>query len=333
VALTGKQKAAMLLMSLDAVTAAELLKGVDARVVQDLAVEVAYLDAAGYRNSKQGLELALQFCDTLRSSRQLRIKDFLNQVLKSTVGSEKAEQIQAQIRSSLQKRDPFIPIRSSEPQALAAVLEDEHPQTIAVILSELPAKKSSQVLGFLDKKTRLSTISRMANAGTVNSQTKIKIAQIACKRLETGSAVNKNNFTRAETEQPLRKVAVILRNLGKELRDGLLGAIEEKDSTAGKIIADLMLVWEDIPQVEDSQLRNVLREIEAKKLATALVGADEAINQKIRSNISRRVADTIDEETSLMPIPSKGDIEHAREEIVDFLRKVNEKGKLAFIKE
>lgn len=332
-ALTGKQKAAMLLMSLDAVTAAELLKGVDAKMVQDLAAEVAYLDAAGYRNSKQGLELALQFCDVLRGGQEFRVRDFLNQVLKSTVGSEKAEQIQTQIRSSLQKRDPFIPIRSSNPQTLAAVLGDEHPQTIAVILSELPPKKSSQVLGFLDKKTRLGIISRMASAETVNSETKIRIAQIACKRLETISVVNKNNFTRTEPEQPLRKVAVILRNLGKELRDGLLGAIQEKDSTTSKIIANLMLVWEDIPQLEDSYLQNVLREIEAKKMATALVGASEAINQKIRSNISKRVADMIDEETSLMPIPKKGDIEHAREEIVSFLRKMNEKGKLAFIKE
>ena len=145
--LNGKQKAAMLLMSLDAVSAAELLKGVDSEVVQELAVELVYLDAAGLRDSKQSAEVAHQFCNLLQPKTGFHLKSFLDTMLKSTVGNEKAEQIQTQIENLLQKRDPFISIRSADSQTLASVLGDEHPQAAAVVLSELPVRKSSEVLG------------------------------------------------------------------------------------------------------------------------------------------------------------------------------------------
>ena len=131
-ALTGKQKAAMLLMSLDAATAAELVRGLDAEVVQELVVELAYLDAAGFRSNKQSAEIARQFCNSLESRKEgFHLNRFLNEVLKSTVGNEKAEHIQTQIQDLLHKRDPFISIRSVDPQTIASILESEHPQAAA----------------------------------------------------------------------------------------------------------------------------------------------------------------------------------------------------------
>ena len=331
-ALTGKQKAAMLLMSLDVATASELLKGVDSRVVQDLAVEVAYLDAAGYRNSRESIELAREFCSSLQTSESFHLKNFLKEMLRSTVGGEKAEQIQNQIQHLLQKRDPFMSVRSADSQTIASILEGEHPQAAAVVLSELPAKKSSEVIGLLGEGIRLSAISRMTSANAVTTEAKARIAEMVRRRLEAVVASSEEGGA-VRPEQSLRKVAVILRNLGKELRDGLLGAIRDKDGEAGKMVANLMIVWDDIPQVADRSLQEALRGIDAKKLAMALVKADEAIVQKIRSNISERAAATLDEEASLMSAPRKEDIEAAREEIVQVLREINEKGELAFVEE
>src|SRR3972149_4615088 len=107
--LTGKQKAAMLLLSLDAATASELLKDINPDTVRELAVELAYLDASGYSNSGQSLEYAREFCSSLRKKKEFKIKDFLKEMLNNTIGEEKAEQIQAQIQNLLQQRDPFIP--------------------------------------------------------------------------------------------------------------------------------------------------------------------------------------------------------------------------------
>ncbi len=332
-ALTGKQKAAMLLMSLDIATATEMLKGLDQGVVQELAVELTYLDAAGFRSSKQSAEVARHFCNCLLKSPPFHLRSFLREMLKNTVGDEKAAQIQTQLQGLLQQRDPFISIRSADMHILAAVLENEHPQAVAVVLSELSAKASSEIIGLLGEGIRLSAISRMTSVDSVTAEAKARIAEMIHKRIESISANQKDAGAQARPEQSLRKIAVILRNLGKELRDGLLGAIQEKNSQMGEQVTSLMIVWEDIPQISDRSLQEALRGIDERSLALALHKSDEAAIQKIKSNISERAAAMVDEEASLMSTPKKEDVKGAREKIIGALREKNSKGELAFIDE
>lgn len=332
-ALTGKQKAAMLLMSLDIATATELLKGLDPKMVQDLAVELSYLDAAGYHRSTQNVEVARQFCNSLQKGPAFHLKSFLKEMLKNTVGDEKAVEIQTQIQNLLRQRDPFIATRSADSQTLATVLENEHPQAVAVVLSEMPAKTSSEILGLLGEGIRLSAISRMTQIETVTVEAKARIAEIVTKRLEAVTAGRKGAGLQARPEQSLRKVAVILRNLGKELRDGLLGAIQEKDNQMSQQVTNLMIVWQDITQIADRSLQGAIRGIDERTLALALHKADEAIIRKIKSNISERAAAMVDEEASLMSAPKKDDVNQAREKIVGVLREMNNKGELTFIEE
>ncbi len=328
--LKGKQKAAMLLMSLDAPTAGELLKGMDQQMVQDLALELAYLDASGYRESKESVELAKDFCNYLRGGDTFQFKMFLDEMLKNAVGNENAQQIQKEISNLLRRRDPFMSIRTVDPKVLAKALENEHPQAIGVVLTELDARKSSEVLSILAEGVRLSVINRMTNRETVSIEAKLRIAKMVNDRLKAQTGVAAVTAQPA-AEESLRKVAVILRNLGKELRDGLLGAIKEKDSGAADKVAELMIIWEDIPLVADRSLQQGLRGIDARKLALALHNADAAIKQKIRSNISERAGAMVDEETSLMQAPKKEEIAAAREEIVKILREMNIKGELMFV--
>ena len=327
--LTGKQKAAMLLMSLDASTAAELLKGVDPETIQELAVEATYLDVSGFRTPLQSTHVARQFYLSLEQKQGFQLKDFLNAMLKSTVGQEKAERIQNQIQELLQRRDPFIPIRQADTKVLASVLVKEHPQAIAVVLSELSAKKSSEIMGLLSEDARLNVVTRMTGGQLVASEARARIAQMVCRQLETPAAQS----TTGGQDQSMRKVAVMLRNLEKEIRDGLVSNIIQKDSQAGSKVVELMVIWEDILEVTDRSLQQALREIDSQKLAMALVNAEEAVVTKIKSNISERAAAAIDEETSLMSSPSKGDIEEARNDVVSVLRELNEKGELAFVEE
>jgi len=329
VVLSGKQKAAMLLMSLDAPTAAELLKGVDAATVQELAVEVAYLDVSGMGHTPQSTEVARQFYLSLDTGRKFDIQDFLGTMLKSAVGQEKAERIQTQIQDLLQKRDPFITIRSANSRALADILAKEHPQAIAVVLSELPPKKSSEILCLLEETIRLKAVTRMTSAEFLAPEAKQRIAQIVCGHLEAQAAAP----AAQKQDQSSRKVAVMLRNLSKEIRDGLMAGITKKDPDVGQTIADLMLLWEDILEIADRSLQQVLRDIDAQKLALAMIGADEAIVKKIKFNISERAAATIEEETSLMSAPKKADIEQARQNIAAVLRELNQKGELNFNEE
>ena len=331
--LTGKQKAAMLLMSLDAATAAELVKGLDAEVVQELAVELAYLDNADLKSSRKSTKIVRQFHRSLKVRETFQFNGFLDEVLKSTVGQEKAGQIQAQIQEVLCNRDPFISIRSVDPQTLALVLAYEHPQTTAVVLSELPAKKMMEVLNFLDGGARVSVAGRMSSCKKMTAEAKALIAEAVCERLEAITAGGADKVLPSWSEQSLRKVAVIVRDLGKEIRDGLLNAILGKDRRAGEMVAELMIIWADIPHVTGRSLQKVLRGVDANKLALALHEADEAIIQKIRSNLSERAVAALDEEASLISAPGNEDIEDARGRIVRVLREMNEKSELVFMKD
>ncbi len=331
-ALTGKQKAAMLLMSLDAATAAEMVKGLDAEVARELAVELAYLDNADFKSSRKSAKIVRQFHRSLKVRETFQLNGFLDEVLKSTVGQEKAGQIQAQIQEVLCNRDPFISIRSADPQTLALVLAYEHPQTIAVVLSELPAKKMMEVLNFLDGGARVSVAGRMSSCKKMTAEAKALIAEAVCERLEAITAGGADKLLPSWSEQSLRKIAVIVRDLGKEIRDGLLSAIHGKDRRAGEMVEELMIIWVDIPHVTDRSLQKVLRGVDANKLALALHEADEAIIQKIRSNLSKRAVAALDEEASLISAPGNEDIEDARGQIVRVLREMNEKGELVFMK-
>ena len=334
--LTRKQKAALLLTSLDVGTVGELLKGVDPKTVQELAVELGYLDAAGHRNARQTAEVARQFYSSLQKQSEagFHFKNFLREMLKNTVGEDKTKQIQQEIQDVLQKRDPFMAIRSADIQSLSAVLETEHPQAVAVVLSELPPKKGSELLGRLPEGVRVSAISRMTMLGSVTAEAKARIAQMVGQRLTTiGSGPQAAGATQAAPEQSLRKVAVIVRNLEKEVRDGVLDAILQKDKDASEKIMNLMVIWEDLPQVADRSLQQALRGINEQQLALALHEAAEDTTRKIRSNISERAGTMIDEEISLMAAPKKEDVRQAREKIVAALRELSRKGELTFTEE
>jgi flagellar motor switch protein FliG len=334
VPLTGKQRAALLLASLDAATAAEILKGVDPRVVQELAVELSYLDAAGLRNTKQTADVARQFCQSLRDKSAFHFKSFLRDMLRHTVGEEQAKRIQQEIQDLLQKRDPFMAIRAVDLQTLASVLETEHPQAVAVVLSELPPKKSSEVLGALGEGVRVSAISRMTSIGGMTGEAKARIAEMVGKRIEAlGAARDAGTALQTRPEQSLRKVAVIVRNLDKEIRDGVLEAIRQKDSEACEKVANLMILWEDVLLVRDRSLQQALRSLDERQLALALQEAPEEFKRKVKANISERAATLVDEETSLMSSPKKEDIRQAREKIVAALRELNQKGEMSFEEE
>jgi flagellar motor switch protein FliG len=262
--------------------------------------------------------------------------------LKSTVGDEKTEQIQTGIQELLYKDDPFISIRSADSKTVATILENEHPQTAAVVLSELPVEKNSEVLSFLDWGIRVSVVNRMSSCGVMSAEAKTRIAEVVCRRLEAIAAPvlsceSKNGGPGgplpAQSEPSLRKLAVVLRNLGKEIRDGLLGAIQGKNRQAGEMVADLMIVWEDIPQIADRSLKEALRRIDVSKVGLALVKADDRFFRKIKSNISEPMAVMLEEEAIFMSAYKKKDVEEAREEIVRVLREMNERGELAFIEE
>jgi flagellar motor switch protein FliG len=331
--LSKKQKAAMMLMSLDPTTASELLRDINPELVRELAVELAYLDASGTASIDQSAEYAKEFCQAIGVKEKFKLKTFLKETLNKTVGTEKSEKIQGEIQSLLQQRDPFIPIKNSNAQTIAMTMQNEHPQAIAVVLSELNPKKSSDVLKILDESLQQNVVARMTAGERISLEAKNRIAEMICEKLASLQSSDTPAAAAMHPEQSLRKVAVILRNLNQDLRDGLLKAIKDKDPDAEEKVLKLMIIWEDIPLITDRSLQIILRDIEANKLALALTKAEDVIINKIKSNISERAAQSLDEEAALMSAPTKEDIKEAREKVLDILRNRNESGELAFIEE
>jgi len=325
-AFSGKQKAALLLMSLDTVTAVELLRGLAADDVREIAMELARFDASEQRDVKEQARVAREFCSSLLQTQAQRfnVKTFLNEMLSNVLDKNRAEEIQNEIRKTIEKKDFFIDIRAANTDELVLTLEGEHPQTIAVVLSELAPKKSQEVLSLLNDESRLKAVCKMINPEVVGSGVKQRIASSITKKLKS----LKGETLVEKPEQTLRKLAIVLSGLEKELRDQLLAEIGKNDEETAGTVRRLMITWEDITSVADRSLQEALRTVHSNKLAIALYGADEDIVQKIRSNISERAVAMLDEETSLMQEPLEKEILDAREEVVKPLREANEEGTL-----
>ncbi|MHC4770520.1 MAG: FliG C-terminal domain-containing protein [Planctomycetota bacterium] len=334
--LTGIQKAALLLTTLDTATATDLLKGQSQQVVQKIAMELSELDLKGQTNGDQASEVTRQFYTELTrpQSGELHIKRFVSSLLQDSAGKEKATELQNKMQQAVIQRDPYVIIADAAPMHLASVLQNESPQAIAIVLSEIPPKLGTEVLSRLDEQKAQMTVWRMAQPTTVSRQTVLRIGETIHKRLSEMQSQQAGQTPEEDTSTAnLRKIALVLGGLNKEKRDALLKTIEGKDDEAANRVRALMVTWEDIPKIEDKSLQEILRQIEASVLAKALQGSDAIIAEKINRNISERMKEMIEEEVSLMGTPKKKDILEAREEMVQPLRDANKSGELEFIEE
>ena len=325
-AFSGKQKAAILLMSLDTLTAAELLKGLDPEEIQDLAIELAKIEASEQRDVREHAKVAREFFNSLQKEQNQRfsIKTFLNEMLVNILDNDKVEKIQSEIKKATEQKDLFVDIRMAGTDELVLALEGEHPQSIAVVLSELAPKKSQEVLALLNEEARLKAVCKMTNPEQMGSGVRQRIASTISDRLKSF----KGETLVERPEQTLRKLAIMLSGLEKDLRDQLLGEIGKNDEETAAMVRNLMITWEDITSVADRSLQEALRAVDSGKLAVALYGADEEILEKIRSNMSERAVAKLDEEISLMQEPLQKEILDSREEVVKPLREANEEGTL-----
>ncbi|MBS3734248.1 MAG: hypothetical protein KGY99_04905 [Phycisphaerae bacterium] len=325
--LTPTRKAALLLMNLDASTAAELLGSADADKVAEIAAEVAYLKASGH--TPQGAdEPVREFYGLLEQSDAGGGSSgmFVEQMLERALGAGQGRQTMQRVRELVEAKDPFLPIRSASVEDLTEALSGETPQAVAVVLGELPQKTSGKLLGALTEDVRAAAIRTLASGAPVSAETKVRVASVMRRRLEARQAGGEP----ATGDARLRQVAVLLRGLGNELRNSMLESIREQNAETASGVERMMVVWEDLPVIADRSMQEALREIEARQLALALSDAEEAVREKIRSNMSERGAAMLDEEASLLSSPGDEDIQAGREAVLSTLRDMSSKGSLNF---
>jgi len=328
----GAKKAALLLMSLDSSSAAELLRNAPKTVVTEIATEMAHLEAAGTPAKSERVEPTKEFFTLLSGRRDDNGgRAALPALLEKAVGADQAGEILQSARQAVQERDPFLTIRSADLEDLSRVLQGESGQVAALVLAELTPAKASKLLGMLEERVRGEAVRGMTSGEGAAESIRRRVAVRLTERLASQFGGGEAGST--EQTAKLRKVAMLLRGLEATAREALLNAIDAADEEAGKAVRDLMIVWDDVAEVADISLQNILRLVDAQNLALALYEADPVIAEKIDKNISERARSLVEEETSLMSSPKREEITKARDEILAAMRELNATGQLEFEEE
>lgn len=314
--LTPKQKAAILLMSLDVDTAAKVFKQLSLEEVEQIALEITNLQDLPQNIVDQVLEEFYHLM-TAQSFMLEGGLEYAQQILEKSYGYEKAKEIVEKIRILTSVRG-FSILKKADPQQLANFLAKEHPQTIALILSHLPPDLVAEVLAEFNEQLRIDTVLRIAKLGKVSPQLLQEVEHVVDQIAEQTLAQN------LATAGGAQLVANILNKSNTTIAKSLLEHIEEKDYGLALEIKRLMFLFEDIVTLDDRSIQRVLREVDKRDLALALKVADEKVKQKIFKNMSERAAAVVKEELEFMGPVKLKEVEAAQMRIVDIIKRLEE---------
>lgn len=314
--LTPKQKAAILLMSLDVDTAAKVFKQLSLEEVEQIALEITNLQDLPQNIVDQVLEEFYHLM-TAQSFMLEGGLEYAQQILEKSYGYEKAKEIVEKIRVLTSVRG-FSILKKADPQQLANFLAKEHPQTIALILSHLPPDLVAEVLAEFNEQLRIDTVLRIAKLGKVSPQLLQEVEHVVDQIAEQTLAQN------LATAGGAQLVANILNKSNTTIAKSLLEHIEEKDYGLALEIKRLMFLFEDIVTLDDRSIQRVLRDVDKRDLALALKVADEKVKQKIFKNMSERAAAVVKEELEFMGPVKLKEVEAAQMRIVDIIKRLEE---------
>lgn len=330
-AVSGARKAAMLLMSLDPSTGAQLLRSARPDAIAEIAAEVQYL-RENREARDEAVDSIVEFFQMLVG--RTRSGGFVQRLLDAAVGESESPKLMAEVQQRMRRRDPFVEIRRAEPAALAEALASESGRVVAIVLAELPPEGSAAVLELLPAEKRPAVVQSMTTGQPVSSEARLRVAEVVQSRLAADGDEDQPAAPKpaggGQDDPRLRRSALVLRRIDADARQELLDGLAARDAEIAQAIVRMMVLWEDVPEVADRSLQEGLRGIGAGELALALTDADERTAGKIRNNVSERLRATIAEEASLISSPKPADIEQAREQILDSLRELNGAGELQF---
>lgn len=314
--LTGRQKAALLLMALDVETAAQVFKGLRQQDVEQVSLEIAALESVPKELTAKVIEEFYQ----LVIGREYILSggvDYARQLLERSMGPEKAREMLEKIKMLSTVRG-FDILKKADPQQLASFLSKEHPQTIALLLSHLPPDRSAEVLEQFPDDLRTDVVMRIATLGKVSPAIVQQIEQVVDQIAEQTLSQN------LATAGGAQIVASILNLSPPVLTKSVMEQIENYNPTLAQEIKRLMFLFEDLLLLDDRSIQRVLRDVDRRDLTLALRGADERLRAKIFKNMSERAAKVIKEELEMMGPVKLKDVEAAQQRIVEVVKRLEE---------
>lgn len=312
--LSGKQKVALLLMSLDVDTAAKVFRQIEPHEVESIAIEIANLQ--GVRS--QVIDDVIEEFYELMTAQEYYIEggvDYAHTLLEKTFGSDRAREIIEKINLLTTVRGFDILKQSDSPQ-LANFLAKEHPQIIALILSHLMPEQTAEVLEEFDEELRTDVLMRIASLGKVSPQLVVEIENVVDRIAEATISQNMAATGGAQI------VASILNKSTNAHAKLLLESIEMKNPDLAGDIKRRMFLFEDIILVDDKGVQRILREVDKRDLALSMKVAEDKLRTKIFKNMSERAAAVIREELEFMGPVKLKEVEAAQMRIVEIIKRL-----------
>lgn len=313
-------KAAILLMTLETPAASQLLKQLAPSAVEEVTREIASLGRVPDTMRKAVVE---EYYGLAVGSHYLTEGglEYAKVLLKESLDSETAGRVLQQIQTQVQKT-PFSFLQKAETENLLTFIQDEHPQTIALIVCHLPHHKAAEILGGLPMQKQIEVIKRIANMEQTNPE--------VIREVEKGLESRLSNMLSQSMEKAggINTVAEILNLADRATEKAIMEGLEADDPELVEEIRRLMFVFEDILKVDDKGIQSILKEVDNDQLGLALKTASQELQQKIFKNMSERAATLIKEDMQYMGPVRVSDVESAQQRIVDIVRRLEDAGEI-----
>ena len=317
---SGKQKAAIFLLAVGAEVAADVMKRLQEAEVDTLTYEIARLD----KITPEDKEKVLQEFQELMMAQEFITKGGIDQarsILERALGTQKAIDIVNRLTSSLQVR-PFDFVRRQDPAQLLNFIQNEHPQTISLILSYLDSNKAASILSALPHQIQSDVARRIAKMDRTSPEVLREVERVLERKLST---LSNEDYTMAGG---IEAVVEVINNVDRGTEKSIIEALEEEDPELAEEIKKKMFVFEDIVLLDDKAIQKTLRELDNSDLAKALKAVDTEVQDKIYRNMSKRAAALLREDMEFMGPVRLKDVEEAQQKIVNIIRKLEEEGEI-----
>lgn len=320
VGISGLQKASILLITLGPEKSANIFKHLKEEEIEQLTLEIANTRSVSPNMKENILDEFYEVCLAQQYIAEGGI-GYAKELLEKALGEDKAREVIGRLTASLQVR-PFEFIRKTDASQLLNFIQEEHPQTIALILSYLPPHQASAVIGGLTPDKQADVAKRIAQMDRTSPDVIKEVEKVLERKL--ASLVNQDYTIIGGVDS----IVDILNTVDRSTEKHIMETLEIEEPELADEIRRKMFVFEDILSLDDKSIQRVLREVDNNELAVALKGANEEVQSVIFNNLSKRLATMIKEDMDFMgPIRLK-DVEEAQQKIVNIIRKLEDSAEI-----
>lgn len=316
----GVEKAATLLITLGPEKSAQIFKHLKEEEIEQLTLEIANTSSVSPQTKEKVLNEFYEVCLAQQYIAEGGI-GYAKELLEKALGEEKAKNVIGKLTASLQVR-PFEFIRKTDPSQLLNFIQDEHPQTIALILSYLPATQSSMVISSLPPEKQADVAKRIAQMDRTSPDVIKQVEKVLERKLS--SLVNQDYTIVGGVDA----IVSILNSVDRGTEKHIMETLEVEEPELADEIRKKMFVFEDILSLDDRAIQRVLRDVDNSDLALALKGATEEVQNVILNNLSSRLAVMIKEDMEFMGPVRMKDVEEAQQKIVNIIRKLEDSAEI-----